>query len=220
MITSKLTSKAQTTIPQPVHAALRLRESDVRWIMNTKSTLAGILLLFVDATPLVAAQKSAPMELVIGTYREGNNVTEPQPAQSRYFRTTLGAFQLIQGFAGYKWFIEVIQHPEKRIHTRSIVENPQDPKKPFVYDGFIDPATPRTEVTHGPALGLKIYSDYTLELIAYEDEARTKEIDRLTQKIRSYVDTTGPQLKLFKGMKTGTRDTLKEHTAPPEMEKK
>lgn len=28
MITSKLTSKAQTTIPQPVRAALRLKEGD------------------------------------------------------------------------------------------------------------------------------------------------------------------------------------------------
>ena len=28
MITSKLTSKAQTTIPQPVRAALKLREGD------------------------------------------------------------------------------------------------------------------------------------------------------------------------------------------------
>lgn len=28
MITSKLTSKAQTTVPQPVRAALRLREGD------------------------------------------------------------------------------------------------------------------------------------------------------------------------------------------------
>jgi antitoxin PrlF len=28
MITSKITSKAQTTIPQPVRAALRLREGD------------------------------------------------------------------------------------------------------------------------------------------------------------------------------------------------
>jgi antitoxin PrlF len=29
VITSRLTSKAQTTIPQPVRAALRLREGDV-----------------------------------------------------------------------------------------------------------------------------------------------------------------------------------------------
>jgi hypothetical protein len=188
--------------------------------MNMKSTLANILLLFVAATPLVAAQKSPPTELVIGTYREGNNLTEPRPAQSKYFKTTLGAFQLIQGFAGYKWFIEVIQRPEKRIYTRSIIENPQDPKKPFVYDGFVDPTTPSTVITHGPAVGLKIYSDYTLELIAYEDEARTKEIDRLTQQLRSYVDTTGPKLQLFKGMKTDKKGAVQEITAPPEKEKK
>lgn len=79
--------------------------------------IARALLLVVATCPLVGAQNSAPkaMELVIGTYREGNNVTEPKPAQSGYFKTTLGAFQITQGLAGYKWFIEVIKHPEKRI---------------------------------------------------------------------------------------------------------
>jgi hypothetical protein len=185
-----------------------------------RTTLAGILLLFAASTSLMAAQQSAPMELVIGTYREGNNLTEPRPAQSKYFRTTLGAFQLIQGFAGYKWFIEVTQRPEMRIYTRCIIENPQDPKKPFVYDGFIDPSTPSTVITHGPAVGLKMYGDYTLEFIAYQDEARTQEIDRLTQVIRSYVDTTGPKLQLFKGMKTARKDSVQEYTAPPESRKK
>ena len=182
-----------------------------------RAIIACALLLVFAACPLVVAQNSAPkaMELVIGTYREGNNVTEPKPAQSAYFKTTLGAFQIIQGFAGYKWFIEVVQRPEKRIYTRSIIENPQDRKKPFVYDGFIDPDTPSTTITHGPALGLKIYQDYTVELIAYADEQRTQEIDRLTQKIRSYVDTTGPKLKLFKGMKTKATDSQREHVAPP-----
>jgi hypothetical protein len=188
--------------------------------MSMKSILACILALFVVAPSLAAAQKSPPMELVIGTYREGNNLTEPRPAQSKYFKTTLGAFQLVQGFAGYKWFIEVIERPEKRIYTRGIIENPMDPKKPFVYDGFIDPSTPSTVITHGPAMGLKMYGDYTLEFIAYEDEARTQEIDKLTQIVRSYVDTTGPKLKLFKGMKTDTKGSVKELTAPPESRKK
>lgn len=64
--------------------------------------------------------------------------------------------------------------------------------------------------------GLKIYEDYTLEFIAYADEQRTQEIDRLTQKVRSYVDTTGPKLKLFKGMKTKRTNSLREHSAPPD----
>ena len=179
-----------------------------------RTILARTLLLVAFVCTLAGAEKSARMELVIGTYREGNNITEPRPAQSRYFKTTLGAFQLIQGFAGYKWFIEVIRHPEKRVYTRSIIENPQDLKKPFVYDGYIDPATPSTTITHGPAVGLKIYQDYRVEFVAYADEQRTQEIDRLTQKIRSYVDTTGPRLKLFDGMKTKTTDSLQEHSAP------
>lgn len=185
-----------------------------------RTMLARILLLVATACAFTGAQKSAPIEFVIGTYREGSNITEPRPAQSQYFKTQLGAFQLIQGFAGYKWFIEVIKHPEKRIYTRSIVENPEDPKKPFVYEGTIDPETPSTVITHGPALGLKIYSDYTLELIAYADEQRTKEIDRLTQKIRSYVDTTSPKLKLFNGMKTKVTDTLKENATSPASDNK
>ena len=36
MITSKLTSKAQTTIPQPVRAALQLREGDeIAYVIET-----------------------------------------------------------------------------------------------------------------------------------------------------------------------------------------
>jgi antitoxin PrlF len=45
MITSKLTSKAQTTIPQPIRAALKLREGDElvyeirgRQVVLTKAT--------------------------------------------------------------------------------------------------------------------------------------------------------------------------------------
>jgi hypothetical protein len=177
-----------------------------------KSIFAHLLLLAVSLGSLVAANTAAPTELVVGTWREGSNLTEPRPAQSRYFKTTLGAFQIIQGFAGYKWFIEVIKHPEKRIYTRTIIENPQDPKKPFVYEHFIDPTTPSTTLTHGPAIGLKIYQDYTVEFIAYSDAKRKKEIDRLTQKIRSYVDTTGPELQLFSGLKTKVTDELQERT--------
>jgi hypothetical protein len=157
--------------------------------------LARILLLVAIACALTGAQKSASMELVIGTYCEGSNITEPRPAQSQYFKTQLGAFQLIQGFAGYKWFIEVIKHPEKRIYTRSIVENPEDAKKPFVYESTIDPDTPSTVITHGPALGLKIYSDYTLEWAHRLRRRAADEGDRPAH-------AENPQLRQHDGPKT------------------
>jgi len=138
---------------------------------------------------------------LIGTYQEGNNVTEPRPEKSRYLRTNSAGFQLIQSFAAYKVFIAVIRKPKKRYYAKVILQNPLDPNAPFVYEHYIDPDTPSTTLTHGPVKGLQIYKDYTVELILYEDKNRTKEIDRLTQKIRCYVDTTSNQLLLYDRVK-------------------
>lgn len=49
MITSKLTSKAQTTIPQPVRAALRIREGDE--LVYTIGA-DGVILTKAPATPI------------------------------------------------------------------------------------------------------------------------------------------------------------------------
>jgi len=117
--------------------------------------------------------------------------------------------------AGYKVFIDVVTPPEKRIYTRAILQNPQDPKAPFVYEHYLDPEIRSTTLTHGPVQGLRIYQDYTVEFIAYSDETRTKEIDHLTQKIRSYVDTTGRNLKLFNGMKTKPSPIGDQHVVAP-----
>jgi hypothetical protein len=65
-----------------------------------------------------------------------------------------------------------------------------------VYEHFIDQDTPSTTLAHGPVKGLELHRDYKVEFILYEDEARTKEIDRLTQLVRSYVDTVGPKIKI------------------------
>jgi antitoxin PrlF len=48
MITSKLTSKAQTTIPQPVRAALRVREGD-----ELVYTIEGDRVILTKATQTV-----------------------------------------------------------------------------------------------------------------------------------------------------------------------
>ncbi|MBI5422984.1 MAG: hypothetical protein HZA32_02785 [Opitutae bacterium] len=41
-------------------------------------------------------------------------------------------------------------------------------------------------------------------------------LDRLTQKVRSYVDTSGRELRLFDGLKTTKTGSLEERTAPQE----
>jgi len=162
---------------------------------------SGATFLFREYKPSLTLRSNRPT-LCIGTYQKGNNITEPRPTRSQYFKTSIGGFQIIQGLAGYKVFIDVVKHPEKRCYTRAILENPENTKAPFVYDHYIDPSTPSTTLTHGPVKGLQVYKDYKVEFIMYEDEARTKEIDHLTQEIRSYVDTTGEELKLFRRLET------------------
>lgn len=184
-----------------------------------KKRAIGMVLLAVVTSLGAAPPKSVAIELVVGTYREGNNVTEPRPAESRYFRTKIAGFQIIQGFAGYKVFIDVIERPKKRAYTRVILENPAEPKKPFVYEHYVDPDTPTITLTHGPAKGLEIYKDYHVEVILFADEARAQEVDRLVQKVRSYVDTTGQNLKLFGGLKTKATDGLTERLAQPPTKK-
>lgn len=137
----------------------------------------------------------------IGTYQKGSNITEPRPRETKYLRTEVGGFEIIQGFAAFKLYIDVIRKPERRLYTRAIIPNPSDQGSPFVYEHYLDPSTPSTSLTHGPAMGLQIHKDYTVKFILYSDEARTKEVDRLSQKIHCYVDTTGHTLKLYGRMK-------------------
>lgn len=153
-----------------------------------------VVIGLASASGLLAQSAAKPL-FVLGTV-DGKNTTDPRPAESTNFRTQVGGFQVTQGFAGYVVYVDIIKKPRSKQYTRAILQNPLDPKAPFVYEHFIDKETGRTTLMHGPVKGLEIYKDYKVELILYEDEARTKEIDRLTQLVRSYVDTTGPKLKI------------------------
>jgi hypothetical protein len=171
--------------------------------MKLVVALTILCLLAGCISPPLGVKKSDHL-FSIGTYQKGNNITEPQPQESEYLRTSTGGFEIIQGLAAFKLYIDIIKSPARRVYTRAIVPNPQDLSEPFVYDHYLDPSTPSTTITHGPVLGLKMYKDYIIEFILFADESRTQEIDRLTQKIRCYLDTTGPQLKLYRRMKTKT----------------
>ena len=161
----------------------------------------SVCVLFLINSGSILSSPSQP-NLISGTYQSGDNLTEPRPQKGIYIKTNMGGFQIVQGFAGYKLFIDVIKHPEQRLYSRTIVENPIDPSSPFIYDYHLDPTTPNTTLTHGPVKGLKIHHDYKITYILFEDEAREKEVDRIEQKIRSYIDTTGPKLLVYENLES------------------
>jgi hypothetical protein len=188
-----------TKIPYNQNAADKgVRRENMRNIVYT----FFLVFLLVGCAGTTNIKANGENLFVLGTYKDGNNITEPKPIYGKYVKTEMGGFQVIQGFAGYKLFIEVITAPEQRLYSRTIVENPEDINAPFVYEHYLDPTTPRTTLTHGPVKGLEVYKDYTVTYILYENEARTIEVDRIVQGIRSYLDTTGSKLKIFNKVKS------------------
>jgi hypothetical protein len=49
--------------------------------------------------------------------------------------------------------------------------------------------------------GLRSYVDYEITVRIWERKGAEKPIDRLVQKVRSYVDTTGPSPLMFPNLK-------------------
>jgi len=112
------------------------------------------------------AQSAEKHLFILGTV-EGRNTTDPRPAESANFRTLRGGFQVIQGFAGYVVYVDIIKKPRSKQYTRAILQNPLDPQAPFVYEHFIDKDTGSTTLMHGPVKGLEIKKDYKVELVLY-----------------------------------------------------
>lgn len=177
-----------------------MREGSVNQKIKVFLLLAAFGL--ANASSLRSRSAEKPL-LLLGVSEGSGNAADPRPSQSASFRTQRAGFQVIQGLAGYVVFIDVIKRPDRKQYTRAVLQNPLDPLSPFVYEHFIDPETPRTVLSHGPVKGLQLHKEYRVELILYEDEGRTKEIDRLTQLVRSYVDTAGPKLKISDQVEMG-----------------
>ncbi len=162
--------------------------------MTTEKIAFYMVAIFLFTTGCVTSPQeihSTRPLFVQGSYQIGHNRTEPHPSASRYFRTNNAGFMIENGEAGYMAFFDVLQLPPERIYTRAILQNPEDSKTPIVYDHYVDPGVKSVTVTHFPVNGLRSYKSYWIEFVSYSDEARTQEMDRLTQQVRSYVDTTG-----------------------------
>ncbi len=178
--------------------------------------LLFVILGLANASGLRSQPVEKPL-LLIGVSEGSGNAADPRPAQSAIFRTRRAGFQVIQGTAGYVVFVDVIKRPDRRQYTKAVLQNPRDPFSPFVYEHFIDPDTPGTTLMHGPVKGLVLHQEYKVELILYEDEARTKETDRLTQLVRSYVDTAGPKLKISDQVELGPPSKAADTQKHPEV---
>lgn len=162
-----------------------------------------LLCSLLAAVPLLQSCGTAPTlkpmnshGMVSGVWRQGSNVTEPRPQRSEYLQVQEGGVAVVP--KGTALFMTVV------------------PAKPVVQPLYMtidyeDPSagTLRNTATLTPKLagytfsaprsqpGLRPYRDYTVTVKLWKSKGDARPVDTLTQKIRSYVDTTGPQPQIL-----------------------
>ena len=135
---------------------------------------------------------------VTGTYKAGSNVTEPRPRESRFFRTDHAGFVVLENGAAYYIVARVLKHPPTNYQLRVQYENPQDKTRPFVTTGELRP-TMDGILFRSPDVvwGIRNWGDYTIRIDLFTSPESMEPIDTLIQPVRSYVDTTTAEVRIF-----------------------
>ena len=158
-----------------------------------------ILIFIFVATSTVFSQEFS------GVYRKGHNVTEPRPKESKYLKVIDGGVVVHGQKAGLYLTVEV-KDMTSSLYITATYPNPATGET-MTNDMFLmgNPGAKKPSLAQlgSPDYikGLKIYSDYKVHLKVYQKKGDIRPIDSLTQVIRSYVDTTGPKLKVFSKLK-------------------
>lgn len=178
-----------------------------------KKFILGFLLLLLIAAPSTAfAQGKIKEILVAGIRMDAKQFKkDPQPASSEYLVTRMAGFYVSEYGARYYCAMDIIKDRPKTIYVRMELPNPANPKDPvIVQEGAIDPRGQTLNVAFGPIKNLKMKGVYKINVTLFEDEAKTIVIDRLTQSIKSYVDTRGEHILINDNQLTTTGQKISE----------
>ena len=159
-------------------------------------------IILLSAAVMCAHAETAEPPVVSGIWQKGHNITEPRPKSSKFMKVLDGGFLVVSSAAAYRVYIEMSSSLETPYFMQAVLENPADRTKPFVEESVISQHEERLTLAHGPVEGLRISGDYRIVVKIFRRRGDEEPIDTLVQKVRSYVDTTGPGLKMKRGMKS------------------
>ena len=156
-----------------------------------------ILMAIVSLSIATFSALAAEPKLIAGVFSRGHNITEPKPQKSRFLETIQGGVVVLDEIAGFFLTVRVTESPGESMYIRAEYEDPLGgPSK--TNDQEFNPADKGfafSSPAHVP--GLKNYQDYMVTVSVYRHKSDAEPIDVLRQKIRSYVDTTGSEIKVF-----------------------
>ena len=161
-----------------------------------------LFLVVVFGFALCPAARAAEPPLVSGVWHKGHNITEPRLNSSKFMKALEGGFLVLRTATAYRLEIEASPNLSTPYFMQAVFENPADRKKPFIEETLVSEPQKVLTLTHGPVKALRISGDYVVTVKIFRRKGDAEPNDVLEQKVRSYVDTTGPALKMKGGMKS------------------
>ena len=138
---------------------------------------------------------------ISGIYQQGSFRDEPKPARSEYLRVKKAGFNISGEWAEYKLSADIITWTNEPFLIRVEYENPLNAREPFIQESLIDPSPGEIELTSPYVEGLEVKKDYYVKITLYASKDKEKALDRFTQYIRSYVDSTSRPVKFWSGIR-------------------
>lgn len=133
---------------------------------------------------------------IAGTYQQGSHVSEPNPAKSQYMKTKMGGFAVTETQAQYIVYVELTKAFDHPVHMKTEFENPLDKNHPLVEEADIKAGEQLLSLASGAVRGLRVDHSYSVKISLYQFSDRKNPIDVLKQNIKSYIDSTGPHIRI------------------------
>ncbi len=136
---------------------------------------------------------------ISGVYSKGHNVTEPRVQEGKYFKVESAGIIVLKRGGAFFLNVRIADRPKTKYYITIKYPNPEFPENPFVNDVPFSPIHDYLKLSSPDVInGLSGYGDYDVIISVYKDEESMELIDTVTQTIRSYADTRGKEILIFK----------------------
>ena len=136
---------------------------------------------------------------ISGVHTYGSDVTEPRLVKGQYLKVNSAGILVIPEGAGFFVNAELIQKPVSKLYFQIEYPNPADLSHPLLQKAYYEEGVREYRFGSPDVIwALAGYRNYTIKISVYEDETATQPLEVLKQRVRSYVDTLGGNVLIYR----------------------
>ncbi len=134
-----------------------------------------------------------------GIWQQGHDLTEPRPKKSDLLAVRDGGVVIMPKGAGYYLTVSLKEPHDQPLYFKITWPNPLDKHMPMVNDLTLPSGDTQMNFSAPEYVkGLRIYKTYTIKVEVFDNPQHFgRPLDTLSQKLRSYVDSTGTYIKVY-----------------------